>query len=153
MYGIHITPLVINSLGDGHTHTHTYTHTHTHTHTQTQTHTNTDNPHRINFKKPGVPRPMRTWFNKTLWEVLFLKNSFGLWGQVLTLFFSWGEQEGNLRHTTYTLLMNGWSQSNASSRSYIGYLQRTYLLITIPLCPSGSRQRKFGMWVEALKFS
>ena len=31
----HITPLVINSLGCGHTHTHT------------------DDPHRINFKKPG----------------------------------------------------------------------------------------------------
>ena len=35
----HITPLVINSLGGGHTHTHT------------------DNPHRINFKKPGARRP------------------------------------------------------------------------------------------------
>ena len=43
----HITPIVINSLGGGHTHTHANTHTHTHT----------DNPHRINFKKPGARRP------------------------------------------------------------------------------------------------
>ena len=43
----HITPLVINSLRDRHTHK--YTHTHTHT--------RTDNPHRINFKKPGTCRP------------------------------------------------------------------------------------------------
>ena len=35
---LHITPLVINSLGRGHTHT--YTHT--------------EDPHRINFKKPGA---------------------------------------------------------------------------------------------------
>ena len=35
----HITPLVINNLGGGDTHTHT------------------DNPHRINFKKPGVRWP------------------------------------------------------------------------------------------------
>ena len=42
----HITPLVINSLGGGHTHTHTHTHAHTHTHT--------DDLHRINFKKPGA---------------------------------------------------------------------------------------------------
>ena len=34
----HIMPLVINSLGRGHTHTHT------------------DNPHRVNFKKQGVRR-------------------------------------------------------------------------------------------------
>ena len=40
----YITPLVINSLGGGHTHTHTNTHTHTHT----------DDLHRINFKKPGA---------------------------------------------------------------------------------------------------
>ena len=39
----HITPLVINSLGHGHTHTHTNMHT--------------DDPHRINFKKPGVRGP------------------------------------------------------------------------------------------------
>ena len=31
--------------------THTHTHTQTHTHTHTNTHT--DDPHRINFKKPG----------------------------------------------------------------------------------------------------
>ena len=43
----HITPLVINSLGGGHTRKHTHTHIHTHT----------DDPHRINFKKPGVRRP------------------------------------------------------------------------------------------------
>ena len=36
----HITPVVINGLGRGHTHTHT------------------DNPHRINFKKLGVRQPM-----------------------------------------------------------------------------------------------
>ena len=42
-YGVHITPLVIYSLGgkNTHTHTHTHTQTHTHTHTQTQTHTHT----------------------------------------------------------------------------------------------------------------
>ena len=44
----HITPLVINSLGGGHTHTHA----------NTQIHTHTDDPHRINFKKPGTHRPM-----------------------------------------------------------------------------------------------
>ena len=40
----HIMPLVINSLRGGHTHTHTHKHTHTHT----------DDPHKINFKKPGA---------------------------------------------------------------------------------------------------
>ena len=48
----HISPLVIDSLGGGHTHTHT--HKHTSTHTNTQSHTHTDNPHRTNFKKPGA---------------------------------------------------------------------------------------------------
>ena len=38
-YGVYITPLVINSLGGGHT----------------QANTHTDDPHRINFKKPGAP--------------------------------------------------------------------------------------------------
>ena len=47
-YEIYITPLVINNLGRGHTHTGT------HTHTQMNTHT--DDPHRINFKKPGARR-------------------------------------------------------------------------------------------------
>ena len=42
----HLMPLVINSLGGGHTHVSM----HTHTHTQTQTYTDTDDPHRINFK-------------------------------------------------------------------------------------------------------
>ena len=46
-HGVHITPLVINSLGHGHTHT--YTHT--------RTHTNND-PHRINFKKLGTHQPL-----------------------------------------------------------------------------------------------
>ena len=48
-YGVHIMPLIINSLGDGytyirmhaHAHTHTYTHTYTHTHTHTHKHTHT----------------------------------------------------------------------------------------------------------------
>ena len=49
-------PLVISSLGRGYTHTHTHTNTHT------------NNPHRINFKKPGVRRPAaaRTWFKNIL---------------------------------------------------------------------------------------
>ena len=33
LYEVHITPLVINSLGGGHTHTHTHTHMQTHTYT------------------------------------------------------------------------------------------------------------------------
>ena len=41
----HITLLVINSIGRTHTHT--------------QTHTHTDDPHWINFKKPGVRRTGR----------------------------------------------------------------------------------------------
>ena len=44
----HITPLVINNLGGGHTHTLTHTHANTHT----------DDPHRFNFKKPGVRQPV-----------------------------------------------------------------------------------------------
>ena len=40
-----IKPLVINSLGGGHTHTNTHTHTHS------------DDPHKINFKKPDADRP------------------------------------------------------------------------------------------------
>ena len=40
----HITPLVINSLVGRHTHANTHTHT--------------DDPHRINFKKPGVCQPV-----------------------------------------------------------------------------------------------
>ena len=54
-YEVYITPLVINSLGCGHTDTHTHTHTDTHRHTDTRMHT--DNPHRNNFKKPGVSQP------------------------------------------------------------------------------------------------
>ena len=60
----YITPLVINSLGGGYTHIHTHTHTHTHIHTHTRkhththTHTHTDDPHSINFKKPGTCRPV-----------------------------------------------------------------------------------------------
>ena len=41
----HIMPLVMNSLGSGHTHTRKHTLTHT------------DNPHRIDFKKAGARRP------------------------------------------------------------------------------------------------
>ena len=41
----HITPLVINSLGGGHTHTNTHTHTHIHTSAQKQ------------FQEPGARRP------------------------------------------------------------------------------------------------
>ena len=37
-------PLVINSLGSGHTRNHTHTHT--------------DDPHKSNFKKPGTSRPV-----------------------------------------------------------------------------------------------
>ena len=66
----HITPLVVHSLGGGHTLTHTHAHTHTHTHTphthtNTHTHAHTDtHPHthtriqtfldRSNSKKPGA---------------------------------------------------------------------------------------------------
>ena len=54
-------PLAINSLGGGHTHSHAciYTHVHMHTyaHINTHTYTHTDDPHRINFKKPGAHRP------------------------------------------------------------------------------------------------
>ena len=41
---VHIMPLVINSLGGGDTHANTHTHT--------------DDPHRINFKKPGAHWPL-----------------------------------------------------------------------------------------------
>ena len=46
LYGVHITPLVINSLEGGHTHAciHTHKHTHTHTHTHTHMHTCTHEP-------------------------------------------------------------------------------------------------------------
>jgi len=47
----HIMPLVINSLGGGHTHTHTHTHAHT------CAHTHTDIADKSNFKKPGACRP------------------------------------------------------------------------------------------------
>ena len=40
-------PLAINSLWGGHTHTHI----------RTNIYTNKDDPHMINFKKPGVHRP------------------------------------------------------------------------------------------------
>ena len=51
----HIMPLVINTLRGGDTHTQTHTHKHTQTHTQTHTYRC---PHRNNFKKPGVHRPV-----------------------------------------------------------------------------------------------
>ena len=51
-YEVHIMPLVINSLGRGHTHTSTHTHTHTNMHT--------NDPHRINFKKPGGAPGLKT---------------------------------------------------------------------------------------------
>ena len=51
IYGIHITSLMIDSLGLGkHTDTQTHTHRHTDTQTHRHTHTHTDVPHRINFK-------------------------------------------------------------------------------------------------------
>ena len=58
----HIMPLVINSLGGGHTHKDTHTKTHTHTHKNTHTHRHTDTQayrcsHRNNFRKPGAHRP------------------------------------------------------------------------------------------------
>ena len=37
-----------------HTYTHMHAHTRTHTHTHTHTHIHTDDPHMINFKKPGM---------------------------------------------------------------------------------------------------
>ena len=37
-YEVHITPLVINSLGGGHTHKHTHTHTDVHTETLSRNH-------------------------------------------------------------------------------------------------------------------
>ena len=40
----HITPLVIYSIGGGHTHTHTHMHTYTHMHKHTHTHTHTHTP-------------------------------------------------------------------------------------------------------------
>jgi len=49
----HIMPLVINSLGGGHTHTHTHAHTHTHMHV----HTHTDIADKSNFKKPVARWP------------------------------------------------------------------------------------------------
>ena len=48
----HIMLLVINSLEGGHTLMQTQTHSNTHTHTYT------DDLHKINFKKPGVHRPV-----------------------------------------------------------------------------------------------
>ena len=45
----HITPLIINNLGAD-------------THTNTHIHTHTDDPHRINFKKPGVVAGTRLVF-------------------------------------------------------------------------------------------
>ena len=56
----HITPLVINDLGGGHTHTHTHAHTHTHTQAHIQTFVD-----RSNSKKPGAHDlwPACVWFN------------------------------------------------------------------------------------------
>ena len=52
MRGVHITPLVINTLGEA-THTHTQ---HTHTHTHTQTHVHTDTMEKSNFKNQAHAR-------------------------------------------------------------------------------------------------
>ena len=46
----HITPLVIHSLGGGHTHINTHTHTHTHINIRTFA-------DRSNYKKLGARRP------------------------------------------------------------------------------------------------
>ena len=51
----HIMPLVINSLGGGHTHTHT------HTHTQTHIQTIRTGPILGNQARAGL-RPARAWF-------------------------------------------------------------------------------------------
>ena len=60
----HITPLVNNSIGGGHTHTTTHTphpHAHTHpcphTHAHTHTHTHTQTSSQNNVKKPGIYQP------------------------------------------------------------------------------------------------
>ena len=51
----HITPLVINNLGGGHTHMHTHTHACTHTYTFTYTYRH---PHKNNVKRPD----RHAWF-------------------------------------------------------------------------------------------
>ena len=73
----HITPLVINSLGGGHTHTHTHTRIH---------------PHRNNTKKPGARRP-RAWF----------KNFWGFCGYLLNLEIKYPR---NFLHTRSRFLFN-----------------------------------------------
>ena len=51
----HIMPLVINSLGGGHTHTHTHKHTNTHTKTHTDVRTET-------IIRNQARAGLRTWF-------------------------------------------------------------------------------------------
>ena len=63
----HITALVINALGGGHTDTNTDTHTHRHTHTyiQTHTHTHTDvGTKSISRNQRCSLQAMHTWFKK-----------------------------------------------------------------------------------------
>ena len=55
----HITPLVINSLGGGHTHTHTHTHARTHASILTSW----TKAISRNQSRAGL-RPTRAWFNK-----------------------------------------------------------------------------------------
>ena len=58
----HITPLVINSLGSGHTHTHTHTQTQTKTQTQTHTHIDVHTETILRNQVHTRRRPARAWF-------------------------------------------------------------------------------------------
>ena len=62
----HITPLVINSLGGGHTHAHTHTHTHTHTrtHTHTQAYRRSWTEAILRNQVHAGLWPARAWFKK-----------------------------------------------------------------------------------------
>ena len=76
LFGLHITPqitpLVIHSLGGGHTHTHIHTHTHTHTHTRILT--SRTKAILRNQARAGL-RPARAWFKKIyLFYSIFANN-------------------------------------------------------------------------------
>ena len=57
-FKVKITPLVIYSLGSGHTHTHTHA-----------------LPERSDFKKPGAQCGRRAWFKNCQWSKLLLQHS------------------------------------------------------------------------------
>ena len=110
--------LVINSLGCRRTHTHTHTHMHTHTNTHT------DDPHRINFMKPGARRPMAS--ARLVLKAFWPCKAIPRWPQFLLCHILWFITTGLRRHNTVSVADS--KNSVSSFYEFIVKLDRYHFL-------------------------